>query len=164
MGSQSSITKKATELAYIAGFLDGDGSLMLQVKKRNDTKRGWRFMATICLYQDSRHDKPLYWIRQCLGIGYISKRKDGIIELRVNGYNQCSAILQKLYSFIKFKKPQAESMLCAINILTGKRIEEISLKDRRKLLSCITKIQDNNYQSPRKRSMKQFKKMLGLTP
>ena len=51
VGSQSDIEK-----AYIAGFLDGDGSIMLQLKKRVDTIRGYRFMATICLYQDSRHD------------------------------------------------------------------------------------------------------------
>ncbi len=42
-------SRSKTDLAYIAGFLDGDGSLMLQLKKRKDTKLGWRFMCTICL-------------------------------------------------------------------------------------------------------------------
>src|SRR5581483_1704560 len=59
VGSRSSIEK-----AYIAGFLDGDGSIMLQIKKRSDTGRGLRFMATICFYQDTRHEKPLFWIRE----------------------------------------------------------------------------------------------------
>ena len=68
-----------TDSAYIAGFLDGDGSLMFQVKSRADTKRGVRFMATICLYQDTRHEKPLHWIRERLGIGYIFRRNDGMI-------------------------------------------------------------------------------------
>jgi len=57
VGSQSK-----TNLAYIAGFLDGDGSLMLQIKKRKDGKLKRRFMATVCFYQDSRHEKPLSWI------------------------------------------------------------------------------------------------------
>ena len=39
MGSRSKIN-----LAYIAGFLDGDGSLMLQIKKRKDGKLKRRFM------------------------------------------------------------------------------------------------------------------------
>ena len=164
MGSRLSITKKATDLAYIAGFLDGDGSLMLQVKKRSDTKRGWRFMVTICLYQDSRHEKPLYWMRKCFGIGYISKRNDGITELRVNGYRHCSAILQALQPYIKFKKLQADALLRAMNILEGKRIEEISIKERRIVLSCVQTIQDNNYHSPRKRSTERLKEMLSLTP
>jgi hypothetical protein len=77
-------SRSKTNYAYIAGFLDGDGSLMLQVKKRKDGKRRWRFMASIVFYQDSRHDKSLYWIRDVLNIGYISKRKDRITELRIN--------------------------------------------------------------------------------
>ena len=55
MGSQSKIA-----LAYIAGFLDGDGSVMLQIKKRKDGRLKRRFMCTICFYQDSRHEKPLH--------------------------------------------------------------------------------------------------------
>jgi hypothetical protein len=55
-------SRSKTNLAYIAGFLDGDSSLMLQLKKRNDTKTGWRFMCTICLYQDIRHKAPLIWM------------------------------------------------------------------------------------------------------
>lgn len=164
MGSQSNITKKTSELAYIAGFLDGDGSLMLQIKKRSDSKRGWRFMATICLYQDSRHDKPLYWMKNRLGIGYISKRNDNITELRINGYKQCNKILRKLYPFIKFKRPQIKSLLKAIDILIRKPINKLTRSDRSKLLSCIMNIQNFNYQSPRKRSMEQLRKMFDLTP
>ena len=99
MGSQSKIN-----LAYIAGFLDGDGSLMLQIKKRKDGRLKRRFMCTVCFYQDSRHEKSLYWIKKVLGIGYISKRNDGMTELRINGFKQVKNILQKLRPFIKFKK------------------------------------------------------------
>ena len=81
MGSRSKL-----DLAYIAGFLDGDGSIMLQVKLRSDTSRGVRFMATICLYQDTRHAQPLTWMREVLGIGYITNRNDGMTELRINGF------------------------------------------------------------------------------
>jgi hypothetical protein len=164
VGSRSNITNKTSELAYIAGFLDGDGSLMLQIKKRSDCQRGWRFMATICFYQDSRHEKPLYWIKNRLGIGYISKRNDNITELRVNGYKQCDKILRSLYSFVRFKKPQLESLLIAIDILIRRPIEKLTRNDRRKLLSCIMTIQNYNYQSPHKKSVEQLKKIFDLTP
>jgi len=59
VGSRS----KTEELAYISGFLDGDGSLMLQLKKRTDNSKP-RFMITIAFYQDSRHEKPLLWIQK----------------------------------------------------------------------------------------------------
>jgi hypothetical protein len=65
VGSRSKIN-----LAYISGFLDGDGSLMLQFKKRKDGISKIRFMSTICFYQDTRHEKNLYWIRDILGKGF----------------------------------------------------------------------------------------------
>ena len=89
MGSRSNL-----ELAYIAGFLDGDGSLMLQIKKRKDGNIGIRFMHTICFYQDTRHEKELYWIRKVLDIGYLSRRNDGMTELRINGFKQVKKILE----------------------------------------------------------------------
>ena len=53
------IKAQQTNLAYIAGFLDGDGSIMVQVKKTKFNVKGWRLMFTICFYQDSKHDRPL---------------------------------------------------------------------------------------------------------
>ena len=91
MGSRSKI-----DLAYIAGFLDGDGSLMLQVKKRKDGKLKKRFMCTICFYQDARHSEPFKWIRKILGIGYISRRNDGIAELRIKAFKRTRDIMKNL--------------------------------------------------------------------
>ena len=93
MGRQ--IKTQKTDLAYITGFLDGDGSVMVQVKKRKDNKRGWRLMFTIAFYQDTRHEKPLFWIKKRLNIGYISRRNDGMTELRINGYERVKKILEK---------------------------------------------------------------------
>src|ERR1700722_17468960 len=103
VGSRSNL-----DLAYIAGFLDGDGSLMIQLKRRSDSKKGTRrLMLTICFYQDSRHDEPLQWIKKVLGIGYISQRNDGMTELRINGHRQVLDILESLKPFLKFKERQA---------------------------------------------------------
>ena len=106
MGSRSRI-----DLAYIAGFLDGDGSLMLQIKKRKEGISKIRFMSTICFYQDTRHEKDLYWIRKILGKGYLSKRNDGMSELRINGYSTVKDILVLLKEFLRFKKIQATALL-----------------------------------------------------
>ena len=151
-------------MAYIAGFLDGDGSLMLQVKKRSDTSRKWRLMATICFYQDSRHDKPLYWIQKELGIGYISKRNDAMTELRINGFEQVKIILKELKPYIKFKENQVKTILVAIDLIESKKIADFKKSDYKKLIQLLLKVQDNNYQSRHKKTEEDLSDIFGLTP
>ena len=157
MGSQSKIN-----LAYIAGFLDGDGSLMLQIKKRGDGKRKWRVMCTICFYQDTRHESPLYWIRKVIGIGYISRRNDGMSELRINGFKQVQSIIKNLLPFIKFKKEQAKNMYRALDILI--KNNKLTNSQWRKLVDCILRIQEQNYVTKKKKTKKELYKILDLTP
>lgn len=157
MGSRSKIN-----LAFIAGFLDGDGSLMFQIKKRKDgNKSRNRFMLTICFYQDSRHEKPLFWIRDILKIGYISRRKDGITELRINGYKQIESILKKLLPFIRFKRKQANLVLRSAKLL---RKGNLIKKDFLKLIDNIIAIQAENYVTRKKKTKQELLKILGLTP
>ena len=160
MGSQN----QNYNLAYIAGFLDGDGSLMLQVKKRHDIKSGWRLMATICFYQDSRHDKSLSWIRNRLGIGYISKRRDGITELRINGYRQVEQILKRLLPYIRFKKKQTKIMIKALGLLIRMKSKNLKKRNMLRLVGYLLKIQNYNYKSHQKKSRQELLKRLGLTP
>jgi len=159
VGSQSKIN-----LAYIAGFLDGDGSLMLQIKKRKDGKLKRRFMCTICFYQDSRHEKTLYWIKDILQIGYISRRNDGMTELRINGYKQVKNILESLLPFIRFKKKQAEALYNATNILLQKEGNLLDKRDLFKLAESINIIQNNNYITRKKKTKADILNILGLTP
>lgn len=160
MGSRS----KKIELAYIAGFLDGDGSLMLQLKKRSDSERGIRFMTTICFYQDTRHEKTLYWIQEVLGIGYISNRNDGMTELRINGYKQVSNILKSLIPYIRFKKLQTLALLKACEILSNTKFSKLTKKQLIKLVDLILVIQSENYVTKKKKTKDELHKVLGLTP
>ena len=159
MGSRS----KAT-LAYIAGFLDGDGSLMLQIKKRKDGKIRLRFMCTICFYQDTRHEKNLFWIRKVFNIGYISRRNDGMTELRVNGFKQVKDILETLLPFIRFKKVQAKALYKSAQILSRSKFSDLKESQLRELISYILIIQNNNYVTRHKRTEAELLKALGLTP
>ena len=152
------------DFAYIAGFLDGDGSLMFQIKKRKDGKRGWRFMFTICLYQDIRHEKPLLWMRKKFGIGYIFRRNDNITELRINGYEQTRRILELLNSFLRFKKQQAQAMLKAASLLCKKNVSHLSRRDKTVLAECLLAIQNANYVTKRKKTKEDVYKLLDLTP
>ncbi len=152
------------QLAYIAGFLDGDGSLMLQIKKRSDGRSKLRFMATICFYQDSRHAADLTWIKKILGIGYLSHRNDGMSELRINGFTQIKTIVGNLIPYIRFKKHQARALYKAVSLLDKKSLRIITENDLRKLVSYIITIQSHNYVTKHKKTEAELLSMVGLTP
>lgn len=159
MGSRSKI-----DLAYIAGFLDGDGSLMLQLKKRSDGKSKFRFMSTICFYQDTRHEKNLHWIRKILGKGYISQRKDGMSELRINGYASVKNILNLLKPYLKFKKIQTEALLQACELLSSIKFNKLNREQLVKLVDLILAIQRENYVAKKKKTRNEMLLILGVTP
>jgi len=135
------------EKAYIAGFLDGDGSIMLQLKPRKLVSYGFRVKTTLCFYQDTRHKRGLSWIRDRLGIGYLSQRKDGITELRIEGHKTVKSVLNELSPFIIFKKKQVEIILKAISIMEKNPNPKEFLK--------VCKLSDNistiNYATVRKK-------------
>jgi hypothetical protein len=160
VGSRSNI-----HLAYIAGFLDGDGSLMLQIKKRKDGKKSSiRFMPTICFYQDTRHEKTLYWIRDILKIGYLSQRKDGMTELRINGYRQIRDILKNLSPYVKFKEKQVVALKQACEILLKTKLKLLNKIQLIKLVDLILVIQNENYVTKKKKTKDELCRILGLTP
>ena len=159
MGSRSNL-----EYAYIAGFLDGDGSLMLQIKKRSDGKSRARFMVTVCFYQDTRHEKTLFWIKKILGIGYVSRRNDGMTELRINGYRQVSKILSDLSPYLRFKKTQATALFEAIKILSDNKYSKLTEKQLKNLVDLVLLIQKENYVTKNKKTKDELLSRLGLTP
>ncbi len=103
--------KAIASYAYIAGFLDGDGSIMLQMHRREKGKEVFRVKTVICFYQDSRHQKDVGWIKKTLGCGYIYTRNDHICELRVEGFEKVYEVLNLLQPYLKFKRKQAKLML-----------------------------------------------------
>ncbi len=121
-------------------------------------------MGTICFYQDTRHEKPLSWIKKTLGIGYLSRRRDGMTELRINGFDQIAHILRKLSPFIKFKRRQAEILYKAMSILMNVRRKVINRAQLIKLVDYLIAIQNENYVTKKKKSREELLSMLDLTP
>ena len=121
-------------------------------------------MPTICFYQDSRHEEYLYWIREIFDIGYISKRNDGMTELRVNGYEQVRSILRSLLPYIMFKKIQAKALKEACEILLGTKLKMLNTAQLVRLVDLILVIQKENYVTKKKKTKNELLLMLGLTP
>ena len=121
-------------------------------------------MATICFYQDTRHEKTLHWIREVLGIGYISRRADGMSELRINGYTQVRDILKKLSPYVRFKAIQAKSLIAATEILSGTKFRMLEKKQLLSLVTLALTMQQENYVTKKKKTKEELLTALGLTP
>ena len=127
------------DLAYIAGFLDGDGSIMLQLHRRKAGKEAFRVKTVICFYQDSRHIKKIEWIKKVLGCGYVYTRRDHISELRIEGFQKVFEVLLSLKPYLRFKDKQVSLMLKLIPKLQQK------LLLKQNIIVWIKKMQKLNY-------------------
>jgi hypothetical protein len=145
VGRFSKVTQ--TNFAYIAGFLDGDGSIMLQMHRRKAGQDVFRVKTVICFYQDKRHLKQIEWFKQVLGCGYIYTRSDKICELRIEGFQKVFEVLILLKPYIRFKKKQVNLMLNLIPKLQQK----ILLKENTAI--WIKKMQKYNYFSSQRNTL-----------
>ena len=142
--------------AYIAGFLDGDGSVRIQFQPR---KNSFRVRAVISLAQKWGKEKELKWIRNQLGIGYIYQRKDRISELRIEGHEAVEKILKELKPYVLFKKKQVKLVLQILDIL---KEGEVNLLKIAKLSDKISKL---NYVTVEKKyTAKYMQEFLSNTP
>lgn len=102
------------EKAYIAGFLDGDGSIMAQLISRKDYKLGYQIRVSCVFYQKTTHQKHLLWLKEQLGYGYLRIRNDGMSEYTIVGLREVEHVLTLLYPFLRLKKALARDVLVII--------------------------------------------------
>ncbi len=114
---------KTSQRAYIAGLLDGDGCIMLQLHERHDFRFLFRPKTIVILYQDSRHHDDILFLQSLIGGGYVYKRNDHITEFRLEGHEKVRELLLKLQPYVLFKHKQVEYMLEAIKILQKKKYQ-----------------------------------------
>lgn len=126
------------EAAYVAGFLDGDGSVRIQLQPR---KNSFRVRAIVSFSQKWGKEKELNWIRKKLGIGYLYQRNDRMTELKVEGHEAVRKILNELKSYILFKRKQVELVLRILEIVRKGKVNLIKiamLSDRISKLNYVT--------------------------
>lgn len=135
------------EKAYIAGFLDGDGSIMAQLVARKDYKLGYQIRVSIVFYQKTDHQDILFWLKQQLGYGYIRARRDGVSEYTIVGFREVEYVLILLYPFLRLKKNLAKQVLALIKQHPPQR--QMTKKRLITLSRLVDKTADFNYSKKR---------------
>ncbi len=136
----------STIIAYIAGFLDGDGSIFFQLVRRKDYRYGYQIRCSLAFYQKKEHADILKWLKSVLRCGYIRHRQTGISDYTIVGASEVKNILVLLKPYVRLKSRQVD---LGIRIL--KRLEKVSSpKEFLEICRMVDHFKDLNYSKKRK--------------
>jgi len=137
----------ATKRAYLAGFLDGDGSIYVRLKPNQEYRFGFQIAPYIIFFQSEKEVKKFQKVCSEIGCGYMRKRKDGILEFTINKKEDIRNFLGMINKYLILKKKQAELMIKILN-----KKEKVKNKhDFKFLMGLIEKFRELNYSKKRKK-------------
>ena len=137
----------STQKAYLAGFIDGDGSIYVRLKPNISYRYGFQISPYIVLFQSSKDEKLFKKVYSLINFGYLRKRKDGILEYTIGKVEDIKNFLEMIGPYLILKRKQAILML---KILEKKELVK-SESDFEKLMNLIDKFRDLNYSKKRKK-------------
>ena len=105
------------KLAYLAGFIDGDGCIDGQIINSKDYKRKFKLQVSVVIFQKSSRRWFIDDLHKTIEMGHIRERNDVMLELTIKSQKDIELIIKKLLPYLIMKKPQAELVLKIINLL-----------------------------------------------
>ncbi len=144
------------DAAYIAGFLDGDGSIYVRVKPNATYKFGFQIAPNIVFFQSQKGIKILEELKELIGGGYIRFRKDGIAEYIIGDMITLQNLVKQIRPYLRLKKLQAELL---IQILDQKS-RVVTQEDFLSLVKLIDSFLTLNYSKKRKNGFTSVKTLL----
>lgn len=98
------------QAAYIAGFIDADGSLIGQIVRQQTYVLKFQVRITMSLIQKTQRKEFLMKWQKLIG-GTIRDRNDGISELNLVGRDNIVPILKQVLPYLMIKTMQAKLIL-----------------------------------------------------
>jgi hypothetical protein len=136
----------STQKSYLAGFLDGDGSIYVRLKPNPTYKYGFQIAPYIVFFQSNKDRRNFEKLCAICGLGYMRERKDGILEYIVSKKDAIRILLKAVKPYVILKSGQVNLML---NILDKK--ERIKNKhDFMALANMVDMFRKLNYSKKRK--------------
>ena len=133
------------ELSYIAGFLDGDGSVMSLVEKHTEKRYGIRIRVVVEFTQHNDNIAVLKYLQEKIGGGNINCSLRDVWKYSIKNQTLVKELLQALYPFSVLKKQQ---MKLALKILA------LSLDNPKRLLRAAKLSDDISKRNLRSKSRK----------
>jgi hypothetical protein len=137
----------STQRAYLAGFLDGDGSIYVQLKPNQTYRFKFQIAAYIVLYQSQKSRNVFAKLCSMIGLGYLRERRDGILEYIIGKTDAIREFLKLVSPYLLLKKEQAILMS---KILDSKK-DMKNEKDFAEIAKLIDRFRELNYSKKRKK-------------
>src|SRR5919112_2028215 len=97
---------RASDASYVAGFLDGDGSIHFQLVRQKEYRYGYYIRATVSLTQCTVDRHGLEHLQALIGGGYVRDRGTGMSDLVVTSRPLLLRLLGEIEPYVVFKRPQ----------------------------------------------------------
>lgn len=134
----------ALQSAYIAGFLDGDGSIFAQIVPKSDYVLKYQIRLSVSFIQKTKRRHFLHLMNKKLGKkGSIRDRNDNISELNFVGREKVQEVLERLQPYLAVKRKQCNLVLKIIEqfqFAKGPREEFLKLCD---LVDQVAELNDS---------------------
>ena len=135
-----------TQRSYLAGFLDGDGSVYAQLKPNKTYKYGFQVVYYIVLFQSQKDQNNFAKICAIINLGHLRVRKDGIMEYIIGRQEGIKKFIELVEPYSIMKKAQL-NLLKKIIVLKSKIKNQKDFNDLAKLIDTFREL---NYSKKRK--------------
>jgi hypothetical protein len=113
-----------SDAAYLAGFLDGDGSIHFQFVRQNGYKFGFYIRASMSLTQCTSARWGLERLRELIGAGYLRDRGTGMSDLVVTSRPVLMDVLRAVEPYVVFKKDHVREALRLLPLIRPRMTEQ----------------------------------------
>ena len=137
----------STILAYIAGFLDGDGSIFSQIVKTKSSKENpFKIRTSIAFYQKTTNVIILETLKGILKSGYIRYRKTDVSDYTIVESPEVKRILNLLFPYVRLK---TEHIKLALEIISQTEKEQ-TINEFIETCKLVDRFEKLNYSKKRK--------------
>jgi hypothetical protein len=104
-------TLSIEQACYLAGFIDGDGSILAQIVQRKDYVLKFQVRVCVSITQKMNRIHHLNKIQSEIGKGTIRNRGDGCAEFAIVGHKNVCAFIKQIVPYLRNKKKQANLII-----------------------------------------------------
>ena len=119
---------RASDASYLAGFLDGDGSIHFQLVRQKGYRFGYYIRASVSFSQDTAYRSHLEYLREVIGGGSVRDRGTGMSDLVITSRPLLIELLTSLKPYIVFKRRQVDRALWLLPQIAPRLGEEEFLR------------------------------------